>query len=440
MKRRELVEARYRLESFADPLLAVLGRAERRRCGALYLQGLLLEGGRKTAAGIARRLQGDEQALQQLLSQSPWRNEPLRGELARKVTAHVSPKCGWIIDDTGFPKKGRHSVGVARQYSGTLGKIGNCQVAVSLSYATEDACFPLDFSLYLPEEWLVDSERRRRVGVPDDVVFRCKWELALDMIDRASTWGIPRGVVVADAGYGVATNFRDQLRQRSLSYVVGIGPETGFWLEEVKPAVPAYQGRGRPRTRARNLPQPESAASIAQRLEPSAWSEVTWRQGSKGPLTSRFTAIRAQPSHGHTQGRVSEPFGWLLAEWPHEEESPKKFWVSNLAEDTSLRELVYWAKLRWWVEQNYQQLKDHLGLDHFEGRTWTGWHHHVTLTMMAFDFLVLETLRAKKDYWVDSPESTSRGRQVGGDGLFGVLSDMPTGVQTDPKAAIYLTE
>jgi SRSO17 transposase len=425
MNRKELAEARHRLEAFADPLLTLLGRSERQRWGAMYLHGLLLEGGRKTAAGIARRLAGDEQALQQLLSQSPWESELARRDLARKVVGFVSPRCGWIIDDTGFPKKGRHSVGVARHYSGTLGKIGNCQLGVSLNYATDDACFPLDFSLYLPKEWLDDRERCRRAGVPDEVVFRRKWELSLEMIDRVSGWGVPRGVVVADAGYGTASDLRSGLRQREMSYVLGIDPQTGFWLQEVRGASPAYQGRGRPRTRARDLPEPESAISIALRLEPSAWSEVTWRQGSKGPLTSRFMAVRAQPSHGHTEGRVSEPPGWLLVEWPDDEEAPKKFWVSNLAENVSLRELVYWAKLRWWVEQNYQQLKDQLGLDHFEGRTWTGWHHHVTLTMMAFDFLVLETIRTKKNFWVDPPQSAARDRQTGDNGLFGVLPNMP---------------
>lgn len=425
------MEARYRLEAFAEPLLTLLGRSERRRWGALYLHGLLLEGGRKTAAGIARRLAGDEQALQQLLSQSPWESEPLRRDLARKMVDFLSPRCGWIVDDTGFPKKGRHSVGVARQYSGTLGKIGNCQLGVSLNYATDEACFPLDFSLYLPEEWLEDRDRCRRAGVPEEVAFRRKWELSLEMIDRALGWGVPRGVVVADAGYGTTTKFRSGLRERGMSYVLGIDPQTGFWLREVSAMSPAYQGRGRPRTRARNLPEPESAASIALRLEPSGWSEVTWRRGTKGPLASRFMAIRAQPSHGHTEGRVTEPFGWLLAEWPPDKATPTKYWVSNLAETTSLRDLVYWAKLRWWVEQNYQQLKDQLGLDHFEGRSWTGWQHHVTLTMMAFDFLALEMIRAKKNFWVDLPQSTARDREVGDNGLSGVLPNMPSAFSSD---------
>lgn len=396
-----------------DPLLHLMGRRERRRWGAVYLQGLLLEGGRKTAAGIARRLHGDAQALQQFLNQSPWDWQAVRRMAALQMMEYVSPRCGWIVDDTGFPKKGHHSVGVARQYSGTLGKVGNCQLAVSLNYATEDVCFPLDFSLYLPREWVEDGERRRRAGIPESCEFRRKWELAVDMIVRALDWGITPGVVVADAGYGVATRFRQELRKCGLSYVVGVQGDTGFWLEEVKPDPPPYQGRGRPRTRILDLPQPESAMAIAKRLAASSWQEVTWRQGSKGPLTSRFAAVRAQPSHGHAHGYVTEPRGWLLIEWPTDSEQPTKFWVSDLGEDTPLRELVYWAKLRWWVEQNYQQLKDNLGLDHFEGRTWTGWHHHVTLIMMAFDFLALETLRAKKNFWVDPTASTQGNREDG---------------------------
>lgn len=414
MDRRELLEARHRLETFVNPLLDLIGRSERRHWGTVYLQGLLLEGGRKTAAGIARRLHGDEQALQQFLSQSPWDWRAVRRVAARQMMEYVSPKCGWIVDDTGFPKKGHHSVGVARQYSGTLGKIGNCQLAVSLNYATEDVCFPLDFSLYLPREWVEDNERRRRAGILESSGFQRKWELAIEMVAGALDWGVTPGVVIADAGYGVATQFRQQLRECGLSYVVGVQGETGFWLEEVKANPPPYQGRGRPRTRIIDLPQPESAMVIAKRLPTSSWQDVTWRQGSKGPLTSRFAAVRAQPSHGHAHGYVTESPGWLLIEWPTNSEQPTKFWVSNLREDTPLRELVYWAKLRWWVEQNYQQLKDNLGLDHFEGRTWTGWHHHVTLTMMAFDFLSLETLRAKKNFWVDPAASTQGNREDGG--------------------------
>jgi len=327
MNNRELHQGRIRLVKFLEPLLSLMGRAERRSWGAFYVQGVLLEGGRKTAAGIANRLGGDEQALQQFLNQSPWEWNPVRRELAQQMTKFVSPRCGWIIDDTGFPKKGDHSVGVARQYSGTLGKIGNCQVAASLNYATDEASFPLDFALYLPEEWLDDPVRRRKAGIPKNMVFRRKWELALEMIDRALEWGIPPGVIGADAGYGVSSSFRKGLRNRELTYMLGIQADTGFWLNEVVHEAPPYQGMGRPRTRAQNLPKPQNAVSIAKSLPETAWQEITWRNGTKGPLYSRFAAVRAQASHGHTHGHVMEPVSWLVIEWPsgEGEDAPTKY-------------------------------------------------------------------------------------------------------------------
>jgi SRSO17 transposase len=352
---------------------------------------------------MAERYGGDEQALQQFISQSPWDWMAVRQALAVRMVQETHPRAAWLLDDTGFPKKGEHSVGVVRQYSGTLGKVGNCQIGVSLNYATDTGCFPLDFQLYLPESWAQDADRRRKARIPEEATFQTKWQLGLEMIDRARAWELPVGVVVADAGYGVVTQFRAALRERELQYAVGITGEVGVWTQPVVAEVPAPRGRGRPRTRARNLPAPEGVKTLAMRLPPEAWCEVTWREGTKGQLHGRFAALRVQPSHGHTQGKVSEPLQWLLVEWPPEAPQPTKFWLSNLPEETSLRDLVYWAKIRWWVEQNYQQLKDDIGLDHFEGRSWVGWHHHVTLAMVAFDFLVLEGFREKRNFWVDPP-------------------------------------
>lgn len=408
MDKKELVEARSRLESFLEPLLRLMGRQERRQWGAFYVQGLLLEGGRKTAAGMAERYGGDEQAMQQFVSQSSWDWMPVRRELARQMAREVSTRVAWILDDTGFPKKGNHSVGVARQYSGTLGKVGNCQIGVSLNCATDEGCFPLDFQLYLPEVWADDLERRKKAGIPEGVVFKRKWELGIEMMDRARRWGIPTGVVAADAGYGAGSDFRAALRERHLRYVVGVSGETGVWLEPVEPAPVPYQGRGRPRTRQRDLPQPKSVLEVAKALSQDSWLEVTWREGTKGPMKGRFASLRVQPSHGHAQGKVDEPLCWLLMEWPPDAQEPTKFWLSDLPETVTLQELVYWAKIRWWVEQNYQQMKDDIGLDHFEGRSWAGWHHHVTLTMIAFDFLVLEGFRSKKNFWVDPPTRQER--------------------------------
>ena len=400
MDKQELLEARGRLEAFLEPLLLMLGRSERRRWGALYVQGLLLEGGRKNAAGIAARYGGDVQALQQFISQSPWDWLTIRRSLAGRMMAAASPRGAWIVDDTGFPKKGKHSVGVSRQYSGTLGKVGNCQVAVSLNYATEDGCFPVNFQLFLPKAWSEAAERRQKAGVPADITFRPKWRIALELLDQAREWGLSAEVVTADAGYGVATEFRRELESRGYRYLMGITKDTTVWTEPpgLKPP-----GRRRYPKGDRTLPKPLQVLEVARLLPENAWQDINWREGTKGPLHSRFAAIRLQPAIGYFKGQATEPVCWLLVEWPLSESEPVRYWFSNLPETTTLRELVYWAKIRYFVEQNYQQLKDELGLDHFEGRSWIGWQHHVTLTMMAFDFLVLEGFRAKKNFWVDPP-------------------------------------
>jgi SRSO17 transposase len=408
MNQEELMEARGRLEAFLQPLLPLLGRSERRRWGAFYVQGMLLEGGRKTAASMAARYGGEVQALQQFVNQSPWDWQVVRQALAQQMFAAVSPGGAWIVDDTGFPKKGRHSVCVARQYSGTLGKVGNCQVALSLNYATPEGCFPVDFQLYLPKSWAEDTARAQRAGIPPHVTFRPNWQIALEMLAQSQDWGLPRGVVVADAAYGIITEFRRALARQGYHYVVGISKEIGVWTKPVAARVPPYRGRGPKPTRDRNLPPPFKVWEVAQSLPEEIWCEVSWREGSKGPLKGRFAAMRVQPSYGHGRGKVTESVCWLLMEWPPEVAEPTRYWLSNLPEHTSLRELVYWAKIRWWIEQNYQQLKHELGLDHFEGRSWSGWHHHVTLTMMAFNFLVLEGFRAKKNYWVDPPTCPAR--------------------------------
>jgi SRSO17 transposase len=201
----------------------------------------------------------------------------------------------------------------------------------------------------------------------------------------------------------VAAEFRRELEKRGYHYVMGITRDTTVWTEPVVAKPPTYSGQGRPPKGDRTLPRPRKIFEVAQLLPEDAWEDITWREGTKGPMRGRFAAIRVQPATGYFNGKATETVGWLLIEWPRAEPEPIKYWFSNLPETTTLQELLYWAKIRWWIEQNYQQLKDELGLDHFEGRSWAGWHHHVTLTMMAFAFLVLEGFRAKKNYWVDPP-------------------------------------
>ena len=380
MTKQELLEAHRRLELFLGSLLPLTGRLERRRWGSFYVQGLLLEGGRKSAAQMAQRYGGDVQALQQFVNQSPWDWYPIRHRLALKMSdALGKDRPAWPLDDTGFPKKGEHSVGVARQYSGTLGKVANCQIGVSLNYATDDGCVPIDFELYLPEEWAWVPERRAKAGIPEEIKYRTKPEIALAMIDRAISWGVTPGVVCADAAYGNSGDFRAELVKRGLTYMLAVKGNTVVRTEEG---------------------QVQAVEELAAGLPSGAWAEVCWREGTKGKLKANFAALRVFPKH-------EEQALWLLVQAPQKEGEDWKYWFSNLPPQTSLLELVRYAKIRWWVEQNYQQLKDELGLDHFEGRSWTGWHHHVTLVMMAFDFLVLERLRSKKNFWVwfDPPAS-----------------------------------
>lgn len=389
---------RARLSVFLDGLLPLLGRAERRRWGGLYVRGLLASGERKATATMATQApDGNVQALQQFIGQSPWVWEPVRRRLAQRLSAALQPVAAWVVDDTGFPKQGTHSVGVARQYSGTLGKTGNCQVAVSLHYATGDAAVPLDFGLYLPEEWL-EPERRQQAGIPEEVSFQPKWAIALELVDRARDWQVPAGVVTADAGYGTIADFRTGLAERKLPFIVAVASTTGVWPAPSPPS-PSRQGRGRPRQRPQGVGAPASVQALSISWPAAQWQRITWRAGSKGPLTSRFAAARVVPSHGYQHGGAKEGPRWLLAAWPEDAPAPTDFWLADLPAETSLVELVRLAKIRWWIEQGYQQLKDELGLDHYEGRSWQGWHHHVTMTLVAFGFLTLEALAQKKSFW-----------------------------------------
>jgi SRSO17 transposase len=386
------------LDRFLTEMLAPVGRKDRRYWGGVYLRGLLLDGERKSAGAMAARLpDGNEQNLQQFLNQSPWDWLPLWQQMATHLEQEFPPAVAWIVDDTGFPKKGQHSVGVARQYSGTLGKTANCQIAVSLHRADAHGSSPLGFRLYLPQEWTDDPARCQAAGVPDTVGFRPNWQLALALIDQALEWGLTKPpVVLADAAYGEVTAFRQALEGRDLAYAVGISKALAVWPKPPGGAIPEGQGRGRPSKCMRFGDQKPVSVKDLALANQKRFRTVTWREGSHGSLTLRFWAKRVQSAHGWNHGQAPGKEIGLLVEWPAEEPEPVKYYLCDLPKSMSLRQLVATARGRWRVEQDYQQMKEELGLDHFEGRSWMGWHHHVTLVMLAHLYLRREQRRSSK--------------------------------------------
>jgi SRSO17 transposase len=302
----------------------------------------------------------------------------------------------WIVDDTGFPKKGTHSVGVARQYCGQVGKQDNCRVAVSLSVATWSSSLPIAYRLYLPKEWAEDTERREKTEVPEEVEFQTKPDIALDQIRAAVAANLDRGVVLADAAYGINTKFRDRLTELNLQYVVGVQSSMTVWEPGKQPLPAKPRGKmGRPpRLLQRTMDhQPVSVKQLAMSLSSTAFQEITWREGAERKLRSRFAAVRVRPAHRDYWKAEPHAEEWLLIEWPRGEAEPTKYWISTLPLNTKLKDLIKMAKHRWIIERDYEELKQELGLGHFEGRNWRGFHHHATLCIAAYGFLVAERNR-----------------------------------------------
>ncbi len=403
-------QVRPRLESFAAGMLGGLARSDQRAKGELYLRGLLLDGKRKSMQPMAARLGVDHQQLQQFVSSSTWDHVEVRRRIARWAQGFIDPDA-YVIDDSGFPKDGVDSPGVARMYSGTLGKVGNCQIGVSVHAVTDWASAALNWRLFLPQSWddttisdpgIAAEVRRRRARckIPDQVRHREKWRLALDMLDQtlgadgAGGWGLAKLPVVADTGYGDITEFRLGLEERGLPYVVAVKPTTSAYPADAVPTAPPYSGRGRPPV-PRYRDEPTNLAGLARAAGRRALRRVTWRHGSRrssanptAAMRSRFLALRVRPANRDIPRLPdgSLPECWLIAEWPPGEPEPTDYWLSTLPPETRLRDLVRLAKIRWRIEHDYRELKDGLGLDHFEGRSYIGWHRHVTLTALAQAF------------------------------------------------------
>jgi SRSO17 transposase len=391
-----------RFESYVESLVQVLGHADRARPFADYCTALLLPGERKSVEPMAAviapsRVSAEHQSLLHFVAQAPWSDDAVlskvRGLVLPAIEAQGGPIEVWIIDDTGFPKKGEHSVGVARQYCGRLGKTDNCQTAVSLSIANHAASLPIDWRLYLSQEWAGDEARRKKAHVPDDVSFKTKPQIALEQMEAARAAGVPEGVVLADAAYGTNGDFRAGLTRMGLRYAVGVQSNLTVWPPGLEP-LPAkeWSGRGRRPTKLRRDAEhkPVSVKELAMALPISAWKEVSWREGSNDVLCSRFAAVRVRPAGEDFKRKQPQDFEWLLVEWPEAEAAPTKYWLSTLPEDTPIEALVDTAKLRWRIERDYEELKGEVGLGHYEGRGWRGFHHHATLCVAAYGFLIRE--------------------------------------------------
>ncbi|WP_454743898.1 IS701 family transposase [Cupriavidus necator] len=390
-------------DEYLEHLCEALGHSDRRSGLAGYCQGLMLPIKRKSVEPLAAHLEPERisarhQSLHHFVSKSEWSDAALLEQVRRWVLPHMNPANGlfWIIDDTGFPKKGKHSVGVARQYCGQLGKQDNCQVAVSLSVATEEASLPVAYQLYLPQEWCDDPERRQRTGVPDESVFATKPQIAAMQLRQARQSGAPDGIVLADAAYGNDTAFRDAVSELGLQYAVGTQSSTHVWARGTAPlpAEPAIGKPGRPRSLLRRAPghKPLSVKKLALGLDQSCYRTITWREGTRAMLSSRFSAVRIRTSHRDYWRATLRDEEWLLIEWPQGESEPIKYWLSTLPESAPLEHLVHVAKMRWRIERDYQDLKQEFGLGHYEGRGWRGFHHHASLCIAAYGFLVTQRL------------------------------------------------
>ena len=390
-------------DNYMAHLMQGLGHADRHAGLTGYCTGLMLPLSRKSVEPIAARVDplhasAKHQSLHHFVAKAQWSDHELLRRVAQWVVPLMDFTAGgwWIIDDTGFPKKGKHSVGVTRQYCGVLGKQDNCQVAVSVTLACEEGSLPVAWRLYLPHVWAEDDARRTKAGIPQDIEFATKPQIALQQIQDLLNEGAPRHCVLADAGYGIDYAFRQGLTDQGLAYVVGITSVVVVWPPGVAPLPPKpYSGMGRPPVMPRRTAkrQPVNVKTLALGLPSSAFTCISWREGSNKQLTGRFAALRVRCAGGNVGKARLLPEQWLLVEWPADQAEPEKYYLSTLPEDTALNDLVHAAHMRWRIERDYQDLKQDLGLGHYEGRGWRGFHHHATLSIAAYGFLMAQRLK-----------------------------------------------
>jgi SRSO17 transposase len=398
------VAVRERLEAFAGEVLAAaMNRPVQLVNGGLYLRGLLEEGARRSLEPMVERLGGEAeyQSMQQFLADSPWDPALVVKAVAERVAPEIDVEA-WVLDDTGFPKDGRDSPGVKRQYSGTLGKTGNCQIGVSVHAVGGRGTVPLGWALYLPEDWCADESRRRKTKIPDEVAFKTKPELGVELVERAAGWNLPKAPVLGDHAYGENTWLRDRLDRAECEYVLSVGPSTKVFAQGTVFAVPANKNKAhRAHTQLHPDREAEPIGELIGRLRADSVRPVAFRDGPDGEaVTSRFIFARVHAAHGWRQdqrkwregAQVPPREEWLIAEWPDGKDEPTDHWISNLPANSEPERLARLARMRWKMELDYKQLKGELGLDHYEGRSWLGWYHHTALVTAAHGFLTLERL------------------------------------------------
>jgi SRSO17 transposase len=394
------VVVRERLEVFADEVLTeAVNRPVQLDNGRVYLRGLIEDGARKSLEPMVARLGGeaDYESLQNFLAVSTWDPALVVRAVAERVVSRIDVQA-WVLDDTGFPKDGKYSPGVKRQYSGTLGKIGNCQIGVSVHAVGSNGTVPLGWALYLPEEWCEDAERRRKAKIPSEVEFKTKSELGKELIERAGGWDIARAPILGDEAYGKNTRLRQELDDGGFQYVFSIDKTASVFAPDTVFSLPQRAGKtGRGRTRLRPDREPESVQELIARLAPQSLQTVTFRDGPDGkPVSSQFAFLRVRALKRWENGAEQQPREeWLICEWSEDHNEPLDYWISNLPADTPPEQLARLARMRWKIELDYKQLKGELGLDHYEGRSWVGWYHHTALVTAAHGFLTLERRNPK---------------------------------------------
>jgi SRSO17 transposase len=377
-------------DRWLEPFLDAFGHKVRRKWAPLYMRGLVAPGERKSIEPIVARIApGEVEQIHHFVAVSRWATEPIEEVLLERADSLVGgDDAHLIVDDTAVPKKGEHSVGVAHQYCGALGKQANCQCLVSVTLARGEVPVPVALRLHLPESWASDAARRKKAYVPDAIIYRPKWQIALEEVGQIQRAGVRFGDVLADAGYGCASEFRHGLTALGLRWAVGVQSSQLVYSPRVRVRPPKRaSSTGRPPLHGKPTEVRRTVDEVVAELGPKAFRTVTWRAGTKGPLRGRFVAIRVRPADGTDIGhRVRLPSDevWLVAEARTNE---TKYYLCNYSANVSLKQLAAVIKARWSCEQGHQQMKEELGLDHFEGRSWHGLHHHAVLTMVAFAFL-----------------------------------------------------